>query len=91
VPGSQPHARILATSTRLPDEFQHAVEEVLFNHQGMGGREDHQVRGDTMLFTTPQEAPSSPLGRRDGAPPWRRPKLPGHRYTDEADLVTMSA
>jgi N,N-dimethylformamidase len=51
--GSPPHARILATSTRLPDEFQHAVEEVLFNHQGMGGREDHQVRGDMVLFTTP--------------------------------------
>jgi len=51
--GSPPHARILASSTRLSDDYHQAIEETLFTLAGRGGRENEHVRADMVFFTTP--------------------------------------
>ncbi len=53
--GSPPHARILASSTRLSDDYHQAIEETLFTFAGRGGRENEHVRADTVFFTTPND------------------------------------
>jgi N,N-dimethylformamidase len=50
--GSPPHARILASAIGLPNDYMKVSEEILFNHPGLSGGEDHQVRADMVLFTT---------------------------------------
>ncbi len=50
--GSPPHARILASAVGLPNDYMRVAEEVLFNHPGLTGGEDHQVRADMVLTTT---------------------------------------
>lgn len=51
--GSPSHARILAAATQLPEDYLKAVEEVLFNHPGLTGNQDADVRADMVLFSTP--------------------------------------
>jgi N,N-dimethylformamidase len=53
--GSPPHARILATSFRLSDDYHQAIEETLFTLAGRGGRENEHVRADMVFFTTPHD------------------------------------
>lgn len=53
--GSPPHARILATSFRLSDDYHQAIEETLFTFAGRGGRENEHVRADMVFFTTPND------------------------------------
>ena len=50
--GSPPHARILASAVGLSNDYMKVSEEILFNHPGLSGEEDHQVRADMVMFTT---------------------------------------
>jgi N,N-dimethylformamidase len=61
--GTPPHARILASSEGHSDNYPKVSEEIFYNHPGMGGTQDPQIRADMVFFTTPKHgavfAPSS--------------------------------
>lgn len=51
--GSPPHARLLASSGTLTQNWQLVAEDVMFMYPGMGGDEHPEVRCDMVYFTTP--------------------------------------
>lgn len=51
--GSPPHAIRLASSEPLTGNWPLVVEDVLFNHAGLGGDADPRARCDMVYFTTP--------------------------------------
>jgi N,N-dimethylformamidase len=53
--GTPPHARILASSEGLSDNYPLVQEEIMYNHPGMGGTQHPGVRCDMVYFTTPQD------------------------------------
>lgn len=53
--GTPPHARILASSEGLSDNYPLVQEEIMYNHPGMGGTQHPDVRCDMVYFTTPQD------------------------------------
>lgn len=50
--GSPPHARLLASSQMLSQNWQLVTEDVMFMHPGLGGDQHAEVRCDMVYFTT---------------------------------------
>jgi len=53
--GTPPHAKLLASSDGLSDNYPLVQEEIMYNHPGMGGSQHPGVRCDMVYFTTPQD------------------------------------
>jgi N,N-dimethylformamidase len=51
--GTPPHARILASSEPLTDNYPLVQEEIYFMTPGLGGTQHPWVRADLVYFTTP--------------------------------------
>lgn len=50
--GTPPHARLLASSQMLSQNWQIVTEDVMFMHPGLGGDQHADVRCDMVYFTT---------------------------------------
>ena len=53
--GTPPHARILASSEPLTDNYPLVQEEIYFMTPGLGGTQHPWVRADIVYFTTPNQ------------------------------------
>jgi len=50
--GTPPHARLLATSQGITDNYPRVSEEIYYNFPGQGASQDYQCRADMVYFTT---------------------------------------
>ena len=53
--GTPPHTKLLASGFGFSDSYLKAHEDILFNHVGLGGTQDFQVRADMTYFTAPND------------------------------------
>ena len=51
--GTPPHTRILASSGGHSDNYQLAIEEILYPYPGLSGSQDYRIRADMTYFTSP--------------------------------------
>lgn len=49
--GTPPHTKLLASSTGYSDNYAGVTEDILFNHPGLLGTQNDQVRADMTYFT----------------------------------------